>query len=209
MFCTICAPQIEREIAMCCRKVSVINLVSKWRDGRRRETYKERQSVFWKNTFSVTTNLRNNEQFQWCTFQKALRTSQTNHLKWDSLSRWLYTGLGVKQQHHSEDEKTHLITCPFLEVKADGGVSAQLWSPFKSWFHCAVRVKTLAQAFLSLYCKLLSVIPVIYEQNEWKDAASKKKADTIQGGFPYILMFTYIYFSLIIFMLFLRNRCMA
>lgn len=29
MFCTICAPQIEREIAMCCWRVSVINLVSK------------------------------------------------------------------------------------------------------------------------------------------------------------------------------------
>lgn len=29
MFCTICDPQIEREIAVCCWRVSVINLVSK------------------------------------------------------------------------------------------------------------------------------------------------------------------------------------
>lgn len=28
MFCTIYAPQIEREIAMCCWRVYVINLVS-------------------------------------------------------------------------------------------------------------------------------------------------------------------------------------
>lgn len=38
MFSAICAPQIEREIAMCCWRVSVINLVSKPRDdeGERR-----------------------------------------------------------------------------------------------------------------------------------------------------------------------------
>lgn len=29
MFCTICASQIEREIAMCCWRVSVINSVSR------------------------------------------------------------------------------------------------------------------------------------------------------------------------------------
>lgn len=33
LFCAICASQIEREIAMCCWRASVINLVSKWRDG--------------------------------------------------------------------------------------------------------------------------------------------------------------------------------
>lgn len=217
MFCTICAPQIEREIAMCCWRVSVINLVSKWRDGEGERQYRERESLLFTeqsfHTFSVTTNLKNNEQFLWRqknnnNNNNIFSVSQTNNWKWDSLRRQVSTGLGMKQQHHSEDKKkkkkkhlklqtlarywhthlrfthfSHLITCSFtshfppynLKVKVDGGVSAQLFisSPSKSWLDCAEKrkkKKPLAQAFLSLYYILLSIIPVIYEENESKDA---------------------------------------
>ena len=49
MFCTICAPQIEREIAMCCWRLSVINLVSKWGDG---EKESENDSLLFTELFS-------------------------------------------------------------------------------------------------------------------------------------------------------------
>lgn len=63
MFCAICAPQIEREIAMCWWRVSVINLVCKQEDAEGKNMERVR-CVHRFHTFSVTTHLRNNEKPQ-------------------------------------------------------------------------------------------------------------------------------------------------